>query len=101
MSDDLYRNAMWFDGRRGLAKSDGVSVELDHIPAISALPKNTTEVYVYPMVRDYRLRELAGAMREMYPPEIENVMTFLARIAQFGRTLLNLPAPPTQERIAK
>lgn len=87
MSQDLYRTALYFDGRRGAAKSEGVTVELTECPVIDPLPPRTVEVSFYPQVRDYRLRELAQPMREMHAPEIEAVISFLARIAAFGKLL--------------
>jgi len=85
MSHDLYRTVLYFDGRKGLAKSEGVSIELTELPSIVPLPKTTTEAYFYPQVRDYRLRELSSQTRDMLPPEIAAVMGFLAAIAEVGR----------------
>jgi hypothetical protein len=87
VSDDLYRTVLFFDGRKGMAKSEGVTVELAELPTIDQLPEHTVEAYFYPQVRDFRLRESAGAIREMYPPEIEAIIQFLASIAAFGRRL--------------
>lgn len=90
MSNDLYKTMLSFDKHRGLAKADGVSIELTVAPPIAGLPQHTTEIHFYPMVRDYRLRESANAMREMYPPEVEAVKGFLANLAALGKQLLRL-----------
>lgn len=87
MSHDLYRTALYFDGRKGMAKTEGVSIELAEMPIIETMPKHIAEAYFYPQVRDYRLRESAGAIREMHAPEIDAVIKFLAAIAAFGRGL--------------
>lgn len=89
MSGDLYRTALYFDGRKGAAKSEGVTVELTECPAIDLLPPRLVEVSFYPQVRDYRLRESAQPMRDMQAPEIEAVLKFLARLTAFGRSLRN------------
>jgi len=86
VSNDLYRTALYFDGRRGAAKSEGVTVELTECPAIPPLPQKMVEVSFYPQVRDYRLRESAGPMRAMHAPEIEAVLKFLGRLAAFGKS---------------
>lgn len=87
MSEELYRTIMYFDGRKGLAKSEGVCVDLIEVPPIDPLPQHTVQVYFYPQVRDYRLRESAQAIRDMHPPEIEAVLKFLGRIAAFGKLM--------------
>lgn len=87
MSDDLYQTLLYFDGRRGLAKAEGVAVELSEAPMIEPLPKHTAELYYYPGVRDFRIRESADAVRNLYPPEIEAIIKLLASVAAYGRGL--------------
>lgn len=87
MNQDAHRTALYFDGRIGFAKADGVSVSLESVPRLAPLPTHTSEAYFYPQLRDYRLRESAKAIREMYPPEIEAILKFLSSIADFGRRL--------------
>lgn len=88
MSNDLYKTMLYFDGRKVIAKSEGVGLELMALPTIESLPKHTTELYFFPSLRDYRLRESAQAIRDMNPPEIAAVVKFLASIAAIGRRLL-------------
>lgn len=96
MSDDLYKTMLYFDGHGGgfakatAAKGIEVRVTLPILPALSPLPNHITEMYVYPQIRDYRLRESANKMREMSPPEVEAITKFLATIADFGKRLLGL-----------
>lgn len=98
MSDDLYKNMLYFDSHQGgFAKAEVrrdiyVRIDLPILPVIEPLPQHITEMYVYPQVRDYRLRESANKMREMEPPEREAVMRFLAQMSDFGRRLLGLSA---------
>ena len=91
MSEDLYKTMLYYD-RGGVAKVDAghgieLRVTLPHMPPIAGLPKHVTEMSVYPLLRDYRLRESANQMREMLPPEREAVIKFLNSIAEFGRRL--------------
>ena len=77
--------SLYFKGRTVIAKADGVTVELEALPAIDALPSNTTEIRFYPELCEYRLRENARPqMRDMHPPEIEAVLRFLRRVSQLG-----------------
>ncbi len=89
MSDDLSKTVLYFDGHRkyGFAKSGGVSIQIDEIPPIIALPGSTTNVSFYDEVHDYWLKEAAEPPRKMRPPEIEAVHDFLATVADFGRKL--------------
>lgn len=82
-----------FDGRKGYAKADGVFVELSELPAIDALPTRTSEIYYFPQLKDYRLRE-SEEVRTMRPPEIAAVIAFLTKIAEFGRCLRSKKPSP-------
>jgi hypothetical protein len=99
MSEDLYRTMLHFAGRKGLAKvqisaTDSARIEFTELPPqLSALPKATTEVHVYPAVRDFRILESAGGMREMEAPEREAVRQFFASLAYHLRDFL---APPDE-----
>lgn len=88
MSADLHKTMLYFKGKTLIAKHDGVGIELGALPAFDELPKNTTEIYFYPDLCEYRLRENAKPSREMHPPEIEAVIKFLSSIAELGRRLL-------------
>ena len=87
--DGQSKTVLYFDGYRryGLVKAGGVSIEIDEIPAALALPKATTNVSFYDESHDYRLKEATEAPRDMRPPEIEAIQTFLASIADFGRRM--------------
>ncbi len=84
MSTDLHKTMLYFKGHTLIAKSEGVQVELDSLPSIEALPKNTTEIHFYPALCEYRLRENAKPVREMNAPEMEAILRFLQKVAQFG-----------------
>lgn len=79
-----HRTMLYFKGHTMIAKSNGVSVEMEALPQIDALPSNTTEIHFYPDLCDYRVRENAKPVREMRPPEIEAVLRFLRRVGDFG-----------------
>lgn len=94
MSSDLYSTMFCFERHRGgfakAAVDDGVSLRVDFkvLPDIEGLPKHVTEVFAYPQLRDFRLRESSEAIREMYPPEIEAIRGVFATLASLGRRFL-------------
>jgi hypothetical protein len=87
MSDMLY-----FKNRRMVAKIGDITFEMSTLPPLDPVPSNTTEVYFYPHLSEYQLRENAHQPREMRAPEIDAVFKFLGSIAAFGRGLFNREA---------
>jgi hypothetical protein len=96
MSSDLYKTMLFFDSHGGgFAKAEVdkgiiIRVDLPILPELESIPEHITEMYVYPGVRDYRLRESAGRIREMEPPERRAINEFLSKMAEAGRRLLGL-----------
>jgi hypothetical protein len=87
MSDMLY-----FKNRRMVAKIGDITFEMSTLPPIEPLPSDTTEVYFYPTLSEYQLREKDKQPRLMRAPEIDAAFRFLATIAAFGRGLFNREA---------
>jgi hypothetical protein len=85
VSADLYADRLFWNGRAGVVKSDGVAVDLRECP----LAKPIAEIDFAPMVRAYQIREFAGGWREMYPPEIKACAELLKRVAAAARAALD------------
>lgn len=82
MSED---DTLFYNGRRLVVKADGYEFSMDSLPAIDALPANTTEIDVYRRHCKFKLREgRKPEMRDMHAPEIEAVFRFWRKVAQFG-----------------
>ena len=96
MSEDLYKTMLYFDGHGGgfakaeAAKGIVVKIDLPILPALDGIPEHVSEMYVYPQIRDFRLRVSAERIREMEPPEVSAVKDFLSQMADFGRRLLGI-----------
>lgn len=89
MSDDLYRTRCWYDGRQGIARCDGVTIELI-LPPTSALGnQGVREIAYTPALRDCRVRESAHPWRDMTPAEITHIEAWLHRMAAKAREALN------------
>lgn len=76
--------SLYFNGRTVIAKADGVTLELSSMPAIDALPKNTTEILFSTDLCQYELRQNGHPRRPMQAPEIEALVRLLRRISDFG-----------------
>lgn len=76
---------LWFDSTSGLARHDGVSVDLDHLPKIPGLPEHMRAVDFCPATRVAMVRESARAWREMTAPERAAALQFLHGVADAVR----------------
>ena len=86
MSGILYKECVVFSRQqaetpKGLAKTEGVQIEFDALPALPGMPDNVAELYYAPQVRVYEIRESAHGRREMYAPEIQALQAWLSKIA--------------------
>lgn len=79
MSNDLHLVRLVWDGRHGIAKSGGVSVELLRPPALPGVVR-ISEIDYAPFVRLQQIRESAGLWRVMRPSEIASADAMLARM---------------------
>jgi len=76
---------LWWDGSRGIARIDGVSVELRKAPDV--IPHLRTIDYA-PSLRTFLIRESAQACREMFPEEIQAAANLLARVSSAAQAAL-------------
>jgi hypothetical protein len=76
---------LWWDGQHGLARADGVEVELTAPPPIAS---NVIGVDFAPTLRTFGLRESACAWRDMTRDEIERCRELLDRIARAAHAAL-------------
>lgn len=75
----------WFDGASGIARHDGVTVDLTALPRIQGLPQHLRAIDFAPAMRVAMVRESAQAWREMDMHERAVVQQFLVRIAEAVR----------------
>ena len=85
MSEALYQTRLYWDGRRGIAKVDGVSIELRRCP----LPMPTMEVDYAPATRSSQIRESAQGWREMTAAERKACDAVLDQLLAFRAALEN------------
>jgi len=78
MSEDLYITRLFFDGRRGVAKHDGLRLDLHECP----FGRQVAEVDYTPSVRVYRIRDSAHGWRDMTRPEIQRCQDWLDNLVQ-------------------
>lgn len=76
---------LWWDGDHGLARHDGVTVDLGHLPSIAGLPQHLRAIDFAPAMRVCMVRESAQAWREMDAHERAVVQQFLVRIVEAVR----------------
>ncbi len=88
MSTELHNTMLYFKGHTLIAKHDGVGLELTALPLMPDIPPSTTELYFYPALSEYRLKENTKPERDMRAPEIEACVKILNALADFGRRLL-------------
>lgn len=84
MSADLYATRLFWNGRSGIAKCDGVTVTLSACP----LGKTISEVDYAPDVRVAQIRESAQGWRDMTKAERDAADDQLTRCAAAARSML-------------
>lgn len=77
MSSALYNVRLLWHGRLGLAKHDGVCVDLTSWPAEALPGLHVAEMDFTPEVRHCEIRESAKGWREMSPDEKRSLMAWL------------------------
>ena len=70
---------LWWDGKRGVAQLDGVTVVLHAAPVLQ--PLHLQEIDYAPALRVSQLRESAQAWRDMTAAERESAQALLGTIA--------------------
>lgn len=72
---------LWFDGASGLARTNGISVDLQHLPKqIPGLPPHLRAIDFAPATRVAMVRESARAWREMTTGERAAALDFLFKL---------------------
>lgn len=84
MSLDLYSRRLHWDGRRGIAKCDGVTVVLTSSP----MPQTIAEIDYAPELRVAQVRESAQGWRDMTAAERDAADEQLQRCAAAARSAL-------------
>lgn len=93
MSASLYNVRLYWDGKTGLAKIDGVVVLLQAAPALAALPRVAGIDYA-PEARVEQVREYTQAWRDMTRDEAAACHALLTRMAAAARATFNLTPSP-------
>jgi hypothetical protein len=76
MSSDLYVTRLYWDGRRGIAKTADAEVKLSEPPLLN-IPARFDEIDYAPEVEVAQLRDRFGKWRDMHHEEIEAAKRFL------------------------
>ena len=87
MSADLYSRRLYWDGRRGAIRADGVTVELRTAPRLSPLDR-CVEIDFAPEVRVAQIRDSAEAWRDMTVDEISAANRLIDSAASAARAAL-------------
>jgi hypothetical protein len=88
MSEALYATRLFWNGRQGCARHNGVAVDLRTAPAPLAGVHNLTEIDFAPEVRVAQIRESAGCWRDLNTEECTAVATWLAGVSAAARAAL-------------
>lgn len=88
MSAFLYRTRLYWDGYHGVAKSDGVLIELRSCPQFVAGSKLVSIDYA-PEAHVKQLQEFNAPHRDMTPSEAQHCRDLLERAAINAREALN------------
>lgn len=78
----------WFDGASGIARHDGVTVDLTVLPRIQGMPEHLRAIDYCPATRVAMVRESGQAWREMDLRECAAARGFLLLIAAVVREVL-------------
>lgn len=91
MSQHLHLTSLWWDGHsgRGLARHDGVAVELKAAPDVGIA--HLRQLEFSPAVRVAQARCSAEAMRELSREERGACQAFLDRLASAARAVALMP----------
>ncbi len=89
MSSALYSVRMLWNGHAGLAKADGVTVNLEDWPSAALPGLDVADLDFAPEVRSCTVRERTGAWREMSAAERESVHAWLVGMAAAARRFIN------------
>ena len=84
----LHKEALLWNGHVGLAKCDGVSIDLSAWPS-AAVPGHVIELKFIPGIRECEIRESAHCWRSMTDAEKAAAHSFLKRVAAATRTEMN------------
>lgn len=88
MSANLYLTRLYWDGRRGLAKSGDVSIELHAAPAVLGGP---VEIDFAPEVRVAEMRPRpCDPRRDMTPEEAAAVLAWLTTMALAAKAAIGV-----------
>ena len=80
---------LWFDGASGLARTNGISVDLTTLPRIQGLPQHLRAIDFAPATRVAMVRESAQAWREMTTAERAAALDFLFRLEMAVRGVVS------------
>lgn len=87
MSADLYSRRLYWDGRKGTVRADGVTVELRSAPRLT-LQDHCVEIDYAPEVRVAQIRDSAEAWRDMTVDEISAANRLIDSAASAARAAL-------------
>ena len=88
MSADLYQTRLYWDGRRGVAKADGVSVDLHAAPEVLGRP---VEIDFAPEARVAEMRPRhCDPRRDMTPDEAAAVIAWLMRMTLAAKAAIGV-----------
>lgn len=80
MSDHLHPTRLEWDGRRGVARHDGVQIELREPPS-----KQWHEVHYVPGIQAEVRERACDPKRDLVPKEIDGINRWLQYMASAGR----------------
>lgn len=83
---------LWFDGDHGLARINGISVDLVALPLIVGMPAHLRAIDFVPAMRVAMVRESGQAWREMAATERAFASEWLANLCDAVRNATNPPA---------
>lgn len=91
MSAALYRRRLYWDTHRGVARADGVTIDLRAAPLIEPILRDLVEIDYTPEVHVARVREGADGWREMNADEAAACEAWLHRIAHVALEAAHQP----------
>lgn len=92
MSSSLYNVRLFWDGKTGLAKIDGVALQLLAAPGLPGLAR-AAEIDYAPEARVEQVREHAAGWRDMSRDEAAACHALLTRMAAAARAVFTPPEP--------